>query len=478
MIKIQEKQRTLWDHALFTNITIKDGLLQEISDFLDNNPQILHLVWKDLTRSASDKKIQLKENFAGRKGITAEQVLRFFIYKVIHNFSYRVGVRMLNRDLEGRRFTRFYSDKIPSYTTFNVWIGKLQAEMKVFENMPKKQGRPKRKSLRVDCTGVESNIIHPRDSQLLSKGIEVLVRWGKRLKEEENWLPFHIPNSTFSSKRLSRIIAAIHGRNSKKRRKKVYKKLISKVEKILNVCKEIICFCTSEEVKDKIGIKGGSCLQYLSHYEHLVQKVLNQTKLRVIEEKPVKVSDKVLSLFEEHTDVIITGKKNDPLFGHKVLLVENEYGLLTDFEVLKGNANDATLVSRIIEGYKKIQNESPDLIALDRGFYSKENKKILEEWGVKQVCLPKRGYKTKEEKAWENQLWFKNTRKMRSGIEGRISCLKRDFVLKRCPLKGFDHFKLHVAFSILCHNLVKIGIIGLERKQKKLRRKYGGKKAA
>ena len=128
MIKMKENQRTLWDFALFTNITIKNSVLQEISDFLDENPKILELVWKDLTRSVSDNKIKMRGNFSGRNGITAEQVLRFFIYKVIHNFSYRAGVRMLDRDLEGRRFTKFYCRKIPSYATFNIWIGKLQAE--------------------------------------------------------------------------------------------------------------------------------------------------------------------------------------------------------------------------------------------------------------------------------------------------------------------------------------------------------------
>ena len=127
----------------------------------------------------------------------------------------------------------------------------------------------------------------------------------------------------------------------------------------------------------------------------------------------------------------------------------------------KAIGNDATLVRRIIDGYDKIQNESPDLIALDRGFYSKENRKILKEWGVKQVCLPKRGYKTKEEKAQEKQYWFKNLRKMRAGIEGRISKLslrqhsikhRTSFVEKILPWQYrilVTHFRIGIFHPIL-----------------------------
>ena len=57
----------------------------------------------------------------------------------------------------------------------------------------------------------------------------------------------------------------------------------------------------------------------LRHYLELLQKVREQTERRVLRGEKVPAEDKVVSIFEEHSDIICTGGR-ETLFGHKVYL--------------------------------------------------------------------------------------------------------------------------------------------------------------
>ena len=55
----------------------------------------------------------------------------------------------------------------------------------------------------------------------------------------------------------------------------------------------------------------------------------------------VPTAEKIYSIFEPHTDLIKRGKVRTPIeFGHKVFLAESAQGLITQYEVLKGNPVD------------------------------------------------------------------------------------------------------------------------------------------
>ena len=57
-------------------------------------------------------------------------------------------------------------------------------------------------------------------------------------------------------------------------------------------------------------------------------------------ERRFPAAEKVLSLFEEHTD-IIKKKRRETVFGHKLFLTGGVSGLMLDAEVVRGNPNDA-----------------------------------------------------------------------------------------------------------------------------------------
>jgi len=85
--------------------------------------------------------------------------------------------------------------------------------------------------------------------------------------------------------------------------------------------------------------------QEITHYCQLGERVLDQTRRRVLEGEQVPNAEKVFSIFESHTDLIRHGKPRTPEeFGHKVFLAESAQGLITQYEVLDGNPADQNQV--------------------------------------------------------------------------------------------------------------------------------------
>ena len=60
----------------------------------------------------------------------------------------------------------------------------------------------------------------------------------------------------------------------------------------------------------------------VEHYRALLLKVIDQTQRRVFNEEKIPVTDKIVRLFEPHTDIIVKGA-HDVRYGHKVNLADS-----------------------------------------------------------------------------------------------------------------------------------------------------------
>jgi hypothetical protein len=70
-------------------------------------------------------------------------------------------------------------------------------------------------------------------------------------------------------------------------------------------------------------------------------------------------------------------------------------------------------------------------------FFSERNLVLCERVGIKLPCIPQRGgKKTMQREAFEKSTAFKEGRRFRAGIEGRISVLFRCRGMKRCLAEG------------------------------------------
>jgi len=108
--------------------------------------------------------------------------------------------------------------------------------------------------------------------------------------------------------------------------------------------------CTNAE-------SGQRWVEKVEHYLGLLLRVVDQTQRRVYNDEKVPASEKVVSLFEEHTDVIVKGNR-DVLYGHKVNLATQGDGFITYLNIEQGNPADCTLYLPVLNAamsdYKQI----------------------------------------------------------------------------------------------------------------------------
>lgn len=415
--------------------------LKQIHDIISHNPQIAELVHADLVRGLDDPD-------TGRKGMPAEQVFKVLLIKQMNGFAYETLRFHLADSRTYRWFCGFgIGDDIPSDKTLNRNIKKVRAETMEAINQiilaaAEDEGIEKGRKVRVDCTVTESNIHHPTDSSLLWDGVKVLCRQTGRAKEE-----FGIKVSDYSRRAKKRALAILNAK-SNKIRKKHYRDLLKVSKKVLADATMVRETLTSKTT----STTGLSIWAKLNHYIPLVQQVINQTERRVINGEKLKPDEKIVSIFEPHTDIIVKDRR-DTHYGHKLAITGGVSGLLTDLIIEEGNPADSTIAEKMIARQKDIYGRAPRQAAFDGGFASKSNLASIKAAGVKDVMFSKkRGLEVSD---MTKSTWvYKQLRNFRAGIEGMISFLKRSLGLTRCTWRGLASFKAYAWSSVVTANLL------------------------
>jgi phage tail protein X len=194
----------------------------------------------------------------------------------------------------------------------------------------------------------------------------------------------------------------------------------------------------------------------LQQMRPLVDRILDQTRARLVG-GDTHVLDKVLSVFEPHTEAIRKGKIAQPTeFGKLVTIQEAEHQIVTAFDVHATRPPDVTLWAPALDRHRQIFRRAPALAAGDKGFSSAANERTAQDGGVRRVVLPARGRKSPARRAHERQRWFRRGQRWRTGCEGRISVLKRRHGLRRCRYHGHDGMHRWVGFGVIADNLINV----------------------
>lgn len=182
----------------------------------------------------------------------------------------------------------------------------------------------------------------------------------------------------------------------------------------------------------------------------LMNQVYSMTYRKEIKGEVVPNDQKIFSIYEQHTDIIVKGQR-EVKFGHKVNVGTGKSNLILTCEVLQGNPSDKSLfqktIDKLVEDYKVIPRDS----ATDGGFASKDNAEYATSKGIVNIVFNKIVGSLKNittSKNMETRL-----KKWRSGIEANISNLVRGFDLSICNWKGFEHFKSKVLLSVIAYNI-------------------------
>ena len=291
--------------------------------------------------------------------------------------------------------------------------------------------------MRVDCTVVESIIHHPTDSSLLCDSVRVLARLMGRSR--------HLSDTKFinHTRRAKRRAIGILNAKSNKQREPLYRDLLEITRRTVTMAEHMAFTLVGRDA----GLQAG-----LLHYSRLAKQVISQTERRVLFGESVPPDDKVVSIFEDHTDVIVKDRR-DTYFGHKICLTSGKSGLFLDCVIEDGNPADSDLATEMITRQAKLYGRPPRQVAFDGGFASKDNLHDLKTDGVKDVMFSKkRGLKVVDmaKSSWV----YKRLRNFRAGIEGMISFLKRCFGAGLCTWRGLASFKSYVWSSVLSANLL------------------------
>jgi len=190
----------------------------------------------------------------------------------------------------------------------------------------------------------------------------------------------------------------------------------------------------------------------LTHYLPLVQQVIGQTDRRVLHDAPVPAPEKVVSLFEPHTDVVVKDPRAT-YYGHKIFLTGGASGLILDCAIPKGNPADATWAVSMLQRQQRLYGVAPRQASFDGGLASKENLTDAKVLGVRDVCFAKRRGLAILDMV-KSRWVYRKLRHFRAGIESAISFLKRVVGLARCVWKGSIGFHAYVRTAVLAANLL------------------------
>jgi len=421
--------------------------LEVISGIIDANSTICQYILQDLNTGKSEAQR------AGAKGMSADQVLRCVIVKTLFGFTYQELAFHIVDSSSLRWFCRIgIADEGFKKSALNRNIKCITDQTWEMINRDilgyaKQENIEKGRVVRTDCTCVESNIHKPRDSNQLWDCVRVLTRLITRSRDE---FGLNVPGFCNHTRRAKRRMLAVMNAKNKKQRKAAYVDLLKITSKVLGYARTAV-----ETIKkNSIDPTTFPLFANIEHYADLTEQVISQTQRRVLLGESVAAKEKVVSIFEPHTDVIVKDRR-DTIFGHKICLTGGASNLILDCLIVEGNQADTDLAIPMLDRQKEIYSRYPLKVCFDGGFASKDNLKRAKARKIKDVCFAKkRGLE--ETEMCSSECVYHRLRRFRAGIEWGISWLKRCMGLTRCMWKGWRAFKSYVWSSIVAANLLTI----------------------
>lgn len=457
MIQRHNGQRSLFEAALGPVEALLDEPLRRLDVLLDDEELVTTIAQRQAQRWPQSR-------WRGRPGTPADVALRLLVLQRLRGWTFDETEREVRVSLVYRWVTHIYLGRVPDAKTL-IRLSQVISEEGVralhtrIVSLAIPQAKVQGRRARIDTTVVETNIHYPTDSTLLTDGIRVLTRAMKRLEAIPRVLQYPIRNRLRAARRrVWEIIRASRrrGQAGQEQLTESYRHLLALTRATVRDARRVLRTIRTR-TRAAIGTGAERMLvrtrDVLRTFLPRVEQVIQQTRVRILR-GDTHYREKLLSLFEPHTEVIRKGKAAKPTeFGHLAMLHEAEHGLVVDYEVYAQRPSDKSLLLPAIRRHTDIFGRPPRLVAADTGFWSKRNRDAAEAAGVKQVCVPAAGRPSAEQRQIQHQRWFRRGLRWRTGCEGRISVLKRRDGLTRCRYHGFDGTQRWVGWGVVAHNL-------------------------
>lgn len=427
--------------ALAPDFAVLDTILEEY-------PHIIELIAEDVTCG-------LKNNNMGRKDTpTVEQVFRFALYKELRGVTYKELEfhqfdSTLCKSFVGAR--KAYSDSCLQEYVSKIQADKLELVMIEIARIAGLMGYEDFLDIRFDSTPVETDVRRPSNNSLVYDCIKSSSGFFKKVKDKYADQYNRVESQRSQAKKLNYELNNVRGRQNETQTAKEVK-----AAKMRELFTEYLEMHQGIHAEVEALIEGGLSdfspkdREKITSLEKNMAIVYNNAYKHQIEGQKVENQDKIFSIYEEHTDIIVKGLR-DIIFGHKVNLATGKSNMILYCSIEEGNPSDKTLFEepmlKIKENYGV---EKFSGCATDGGYACTDNMNFAKEH-VKNIVFTKvLGSLQNVVENKETEEWLK---KWRAGIEGNISNLKRKFNLKRVTWKGKAMFDAKVFWSVIAYNI-------------------------
>ena len=417
-----------------------DPELALIDTILEQHPELYEIVKEDIGTIGKDSE-------AGRQDSpTVEQIVRAALYKEMKKLNYRELEYAQYDSRVCSTFIKLDGRKPISFEAYYKYISQIKGEtlkkfmIEINRIMIKEAAVEDCKSLRTDSTVVETDIHYPTNNELTWDCIKTSHRLLKKL-EESGCLKKVRNNQKQAKKNRFQI------NNTKKedKRKELFDNQLKLLRNSINQAERAVI-----EASTKGDIKDWVIAEELKRLLPKMKKVHDITRRHELLGEKVPNSEKIFSIYEAHTDIIVKGRR-EAEFGHKVNLTAGRSNIILDVEIVDGNPKDSQLYEGVLDRIQRDYGVTPRDVVTDGGYASLKNQEIAKGRGVVNIVFNKIVGSLKNITTSLNM--ETRLKKWRSGIEAVISNVKRGFKLFRCDWKGKGHFDAKVLWSVIAYNI-------------------------
>ena len=393
---------------------------------------------------------EVASSFGRQDTPSVEQIVRAAIFKEMRGLDYREleFAQIDSRSCE--TFIKLEGRDPFSFQLFQKYISRIKPEslhrvLVEINRIAISEGLEDVESISQDSTVVKTNIHYPTNNSLVWDCVKTSTRLLAQLKQEIETLDFI--DYTKSAKKT---FYEINVTRKEANRYPLFCKQLILFTKVINQ--------TSNAIKKKSTSIIAMGIQHeLAKLLDMMKQVWDITYRKEIDGKKVPSEEKIFSIYEQHTDIIVKGQR-EVLFGHKVNLAAGKSNLVLDCQILRGSPSDKSLyqptIDNIIQNYEVIPRDS----ATDGGYASLANRTHAQKAGIVNIVF------NKVVGSMQNIVSSLNMetrlKKWRSAMEAIISNIKRGFNIRTCNWKGWVHFQAKVIWSVLAYNFrVMTGLI-------------------
>ena len=406
----------------------------------------------------------------GRPSIPLETYLRLMFLKYRYQLGFERLCAEVTDSIGWQRFCRIpLGGSVPHPTTLMKTTSRCgQAAVdalneallaKAAEAKVLRTGR-----LRADTTVVEANVAYPTDSGLLAKGVATLARTARRLQALGFATRTTLADRTRSVRSRARAINANLRRRGDDRLaevKRVNGELAGIAERVARQADAVARNARRTLRRQGEGASGKAkaLVEGLERTAGRVRRIASQTRQRLAGTTP-EGSTRLVSLHDGDARPIAKGRLGKPVeFGYKAQLVDNDDGVIVDYNVEAGNPPDAPMLAPAIRRVTARAGRAPRAVTADRGYGEAAVEDDLRAAGVRYVAIPRKGRPNAARRQIEHRRAFRKMVRWRTGCEGRISCAKRDFGLNRSRMDGLAGARTWCGHGVFAHNLIKISAL-------------------